>query len=53
MHSFDNGIDMGEGEDVFDYNGIDLLVVKYWPKAAVLLFDIEDRCGIWGFQFSD
>jgi hypothetical protein len=39
---------MGEGEDVFDCDGVDLLIIEYWPETPILLFDVEDGCRVWG-----
>jgi hypothetical protein len=44
---------MGEGEDVFDCDSIDLPIIKYRVVASILLSDVEDRCQVWGFRFSD
>jgi hypothetical protein len=53
MHFFDNGVDLGEGEDIFNHDSIDFPIIKYRLVTPVLLFDIEDRCQVWGFQFLD
>jgi hypothetical protein len=53
LHSFNNGNNAREGEDVFNHDGIDLSVIKYRVVTPILLSDIKDRCRVWGFQFSD
>jgi hypothetical protein len=42
-HSFNNHVNMREGEDVFDYDGIYFPVVEYRMITLILLFDVEDR----------
>jgi len=42
-----------EGEDIFDHDSIDLLVIEYEAVTPILLSDIEDGCRVWGFQFLD
>jgi hypothetical protein len=44
---------MREGKDIFHRNSIDLSIIEYGAIAPVLLSDVEDRCQVWGFQFSD
>ena len=43
-HPFNNGVDMGERENIFNRNSVDFPIVEYWPKTPILLFNIEDRC---------
>jgi len=52
-HSLDNGVNSREGEDVFDHDSIDFLIIEYRVVTPVLLPDIENRCRVWGFQFSN
>jgi hypothetical protein len=50
---FEDGVNSWEREDIFDGDGIDISVVEDGVETAVLLFDVEDGCCIWGFQFMD
>jgi hypothetical protein len=42
MHPFNNGANMGEGEDVFDHNSVNLLIIEYGAITPILLFNVED-----------
>jgi len=43
-HPFNNSVDVGEGEDVFDYDSIDFPIIKYGVVTPILFLDIENRC---------
>jgi hypothetical protein len=43
MHSFDDCVDIRKGEDVFDCDSVNLLIIEYGVVTPILLFDIEDR----------
>jgi hypothetical protein len=43
MHSFDDCVDTRKGEDVFDRDSINFLIIGYGVVNPILLFDIEDR----------
>ena len=44
VHPFDNGVDAREGEDIFDCDSIDFLIIKYGAVTPIFLFNIEDGC---------
>ena len=50
---FNDRVDSGKREYIFDSYGIDFPVIKYWLETSVLFLDIEDGGSIRGLRFSD
>jgi hypothetical protein len=43
-HSFNNSINMREGEDIFDRDSIDFLIIEYRVVTPIPFFDVENGC---------
>jgi hypothetical protein len=53
VHPFDNRVNSGEGEDIFDRDSVYFPIIEYGTVTSILLFDEKDGGRVWGFRFSD
>jgi len=42
VHSFDNRVNLREGEDIFDRDSVYFPIIEYGVITPILLFDVED-----------
>jgi hypothetical protein len=44
LHSFNNSVNTREGEDIFNCDSIDFLIIEYRVVTSILFLNVKDRC---------